>query len=449
MRTRLLSVAYICLASGLVFAQDQAPLSVPPPPPTLLDQISQSPAEYTQQMNDYKSDWRQAGPAGLGDQLRSHVVRLDKTDALTGKLAVIKGQPGRLSPIQSVKIRFVQNGEVKAETTPGLDGTFRVKNLEEGVYSMIAAGSGGFLAWSVNVQPKNEDIARMPKLMRAKYLAQEVKDSLDVEAAAVPPANFVPLRQLLQQYLPSEDSTLYLDGNDIPEGMQEDPQDAAQGTQLKHHQVMLTSEGKLLGRIRRLQPNSGRDLKIRQLNVFLLQGDRIVDQEEVSPNGTFAFEDVQAGVFSLVAAGTDGFLAFSIDVVNQEEPATETASRNGVLPVKFAKAQAALQIDVALCSPMDFNQQNLNRLTDNFVPQNNEAIANAGPAPAPAAGMPAAGAPAGGGFGGGGSGFGGGGAGGGLGGVLLGGAIGAGIGAVINDDDGVRQQASPASPSGT
>lgn len=453
----------LLLLTGLVIAQEQvgtpglpAPIGSEVPAevaPQASEEAESTP--YQLQKQDYKENWKQAGSGEgrLGDRLRSHIVRLNEDDTLLGRLTVIEPATGKPEPVQSVKIRFVRKGRVQAEVSPDANGSFSVKGLERGVYSMIAAGEDGFLAWSVNVQPKLADMAKLPPGLQRAMLAQEVKDELDVQAAAVPPANFIPLKELLTQYLPSEDSTLYLAGNDLPPDMDAPPRDADPGTSLKHHQVRLTDDGRLLGRIRRLQPDSGRDLRIRQLNVFLLQGDSITAQEDVAPNGTFAFEDMRPGVYSMVAAGRDGFLAFSIDVLGaRKEPVdldvTQTA--NQVVPAAFrVNADEGLQIDVALCSPADFNQQNLAALTDGFTNEPGAPIADAGFAPDfGGGGFPPMSGGAGPGMGGGGGGgFGGGGSGGGLGGVLLGGALGAGIGVILDDDDGQRKQASPSGTS--
>lgn len=443
-----LAICLITLTTLPISAQEIAPPpapTVPAMPATIQDTAPVAPPTQSLSRDDYKSDWRQAGTGanGLGNQLRSHIVRLDDNNALKGKLSVIGGS-GVLTPIESVKIRFVRKGEVKAQTAPNQDGSFVVRDLDPGVYSMVAAGSGGFIAWSVNVREKKADIAK--RLGHIPVWYQEAKTKLDVQAAAVPPTNFSPLKQLLRQYLPSEDSTLYLEGGDIPDDMLNPPADAIPGTSVNYHAVDLTPDGRLLGRIRRLQPDSGRDLRIRQLNVFLLKDNAIVAQEEVAPNGTFAFEDVSAGGYSMVAAGRDGFLAFSVYVRNARAASGDDKklAKSGLLPVRFPQGQAGLQIDVALCSPQDFNQQNLAQLTDGFTNDDGAPLASINGGFPPAGGAPAGMPGGGGGIGGGGGG--GGVPSGGLGGVLLGGAIGAGVGTILDDDDDQRQQASPSSP---
>lgn len=371
---------------------------------------------------------------GVRDQLRSQVVRLDENNELQGKVNVIDTVTGQLSAIQKIRIRFVRRGVVKALVTPGPDGTFTARNLEPGMYSMIAAGDDGFLAWAVNIQPRLKDVAKMPKWKRVRYLMQEASDSLDIDSAAVPPSNFDPLKSLLRTYLPKDDSVLSLDkpgdGDDVQPS-------TLPGSQLKHHQIQLTDDGRLLGRIRRLDASGGRSLRIRQLNVFLLRDNQIVSQEPVSPNGTFAFTELAPNVYSLVAAGRDGFVAFSIDVV--APAATQaTVTKSGVIPVGFGLQGGGIEFTIAPAS--DLNQQNVNQFTDNFAGNGEQVANNDDPPPPPLLPPGAAAPPTPPGFGGGG------GAGAGdLASFLTGGALGAGIYAIA-DNNRSRRRASPARP---
>ena len=139
-------ITALCLAfvSTIVLAQEQdsPPLSLPTPTPDETIPPPQEPARYDLKRGDYKQDWREAGTGEgrLGDRLRSHVVQLNDEDAVTGKLNLIQSN-GLLAPITDVKIRFVRHGEEKASVTPDIDGYFTVKDLEQGVYSMIASPS--------------------------------------------------------------------------------------------------------------------------------------------------------------------------------------------------------------------------------------------------------------------------------------------------------------------
>lgn len=468
-RTPVLVLGLAVFACNSAQAQVAPPAATPPTPPVeefaplplQSDQLKTDPppmptpaaeAQIPDDKNEYKSNWRQAGEGedGLGNRLRSHIVRLNEENEITGKITLIESVTGDLTPIEQVRIRFVRKGAVKAITTPNRDGSFTVKDLEPGVHSMIAAGRDGFLAWSVNVQPKLSDVAKMPKLLRTRFLLQEVKTTLSIEAAAVPPSNFVPLKSLLRGYLPSEESTLYMDGVAIPEEMDGPPPiDAQKGTTLRHHQVRLTRDGRLLGRIRRLQPDSGRDLKIRQLNVFLLRNNENVGQEPVAPNGTFAFNDLRPGVYSMVAAGRDGFLAFSIDVLNPAQTEATLPRQESHLHTaafRIDAAQLTIALDMALCPVEDLNAANLDAHTDGFAGEDAGGQL-ADNAPRGNAGGDFAGTP----------GMGGGPVGGGgvppsgslgLPGVLTSTAVGVGVASILDDDDG-RRRASAASPGHT
>ena len=160
-----------------------------------------------------------------------------------------------------------------------------------------------------------------------------------------------------------------------------------------------------------------------------------------------SFKDMQPGVYSLVGAGRDGFLAFSVDVLGalQDQatvPYESAAARSraaGMTPVAYRPIQDGLQIDAGLAPPSDFNQQNVNQVTDGFLDDDGNPVADGTAPDAPPAGGGAGGG--GGGLGGGGGGAGGGG--GGLGGLLLGAAAGAGAAAAFDNGDSNNGQSSP------
>jgi len=416
LRFTLSLIASLGVASTIV-AQDSAPATEEAPPPT--------PA-VTQQ----------AGPASL----RSHVVRLDSENKLNGRISLIDSATGNLISVSSVTVRLLRNGVLKAEARPADDGTFSV-SVEPGGYSMLASGPGAFLAMSVNVQPRVEDIAKLPRNVRLAMLSKKVSSQLAVSASAVPPTNFVALRALMGRYLPKKDSSLYLQTTDNNDTGADGALIA--GTDVQHQQVSITEDGLLRGRVRRLL---GDDARIRQLNVFLLRNNEYANQAPVNPNGTFEFKDTRPGVYSLVAVGRDGFLAFSIDVV-KTETATTRLGRNGIQTVGL-RMQQLPQIDGALVPPQDLNQENYRQ----FFNDNNQVADQNSVPPVMNDGtivgdMGGGGAFGGGGGGGtiGGGGGGGVGGGGGLAGALLGGAAGVGISALLDDDDS-RAQSSPGGP---
>ena len=150
------------------------------------------------------------------------------------------------------------------------------------------------------------------------------EEDLQIEAAAIPPT-FLELERIIEGYLPSDidlantvaDSSAPVESDHEAEGSFE---------------YALNEDGSFSGRV--LLPsggNDGRDLS--QLNVFLLQDDKVVGQDDVGENGEFDIAGVSEGVYGLVAAGQDGFAALPVRLtaaVNAQSNKQDTADEHYV-----------------------------------------------------------------------------------------------------------------------
>ena len=405
---------------------------------------------------DYQESWRQVGPdeGHLGQRLRSHHVRISEDGMVPGRLSVINPATGDPGSIQRIRVHFVQGGKVVQQVQPGEGGIFQVPGLEPGVYSMIAAGPAGFMAYSVFVLPAlNAQAANQPAQFRMVTFQKE-EAMLQIDGAAVPPADFSALRLLVQSYVPDSAILTQLTepiGPDLPKqaisrggfpGKGEKAEPEA-GTTIRSHSVRLQPDGRLLGRIRRLHPESGRPLRVRRTNVFFIHDDQIVAQTPVNELGTFVVRGIKPGVHSVVAVGVEGFLAFAVHILpgeGQRETSVESTVAKPVSHVRLVadggNPAGELEIDAALIDRQDFAQ--LRSVFGNNMPGGL----------GPGLGGPAMGGP-GGGAGGAGGGVGGGAGGAGAGGMadgLLGAGLAVGAGAAaaaaMQDDE----VASPARP---
>ncbi len=441
-------ICFLCFSS-VAFAQDSVP---EPQSDSIGDEptLPAPPAEVTLGKQDYKESWQQAGvTTELGNRLRNHVLRLGPDNQLQGRIGVIEQATGKLTPMTGGQVVFIQNGVVRATVIPDATGLLRTTELGPGVYSMIGCGRTEFVASSVNILPVNPNVVKFTKV------TQEDVSLLSFNTAAVPASDYGAVRSLLKTYLPATAGATLVDGTEAPEAMQTgDPANSTEGTEIRHHIVRLTEDGRLHGRVRHLQNGSGLDLKIKRLNMFLVKDNKFAHQVPVNPKGLFAFTGVRPGVYSLVAAGTDGFLAMGIDVLSpkrldstvpkqplEAEPRTEVSAKLQI---------EQLQLDVPLCAPCNFNQVNVQQHAGcvTYVPSA-PLVASAAPIEAAPAmiGYGGGGFPVGGGGFGGGFGGGAGAAGSGLGGILLATGLGVGATALLDDDDDSRRTvSSPASP---
>ena len=376
--------------------------------------------------DDY-SDWRQAGQGDdeFDDELRTHVLRLRDDGSLPGRLSIISSGGG-LIPIDDIFVRFLNNqGEIAAETRPDSDGRFVVDGLTEGTYAMVAGGADGFIVYSIYVEPaySEEFNARRPgnagDVQFVKYQIEE--SSLEVDATAVPPADFPVVYDLLNENLQPRDRNNYIEPEEgsipdvaTPRGNDDDQLASARaGTTVRTHDVYLGRNGELRGRVRNLHDRSGRPLKLTRMNIYFIYNNGIVAQVPIDQRGLFEVEGLRPGVHSVVAAGSDGFLAFSVNIRRSSNSQLNLSDAESEFVIPMALKQGGqFPIDASLVSSLFLNTENFDDALQEWAAAVESLASNATaqspltPSQLPA--FPGAGAPVGGGPGGfgGGGGFG-------------------------------------------
>lgn len=370
-------------------------------------------------------------------------IHLSVDGLLTGRFEAADPQTGELVRALRLEVLFLQNGRLVARAVPGESGVFQATGLHPGVYSMVVLGDVGFLAYAIEVLPP----AELP-----------LNDAGgQIHAAIVPPIDFPVVRQLIREHAPRPGVAQSVP--DVPRLMQTaQVQDAVnqETNRSAHmfHTLEIDADGSASGRLVRIDGAARVPRPVGEMNVFLIQSGRIVAESPVAADGTFRLRGLRPGYHSLVAAGTDGFAAMGIHIVE-----SQVQARNGreeaVRPVSNALAPIALAaqpggggivLEVPVINPADIGP------VQAFAGgAGGPAVGPLGPVPVPPppVAAPVAGVPGGfgGGFGGpfgGGGGFG---SGAGLLGALAGVGAGLGIGAAVFDEEDVPSVIiSPASP---
>lgn len=407
----------------------------------------------------------------LARRLRSFGLRLSSDGKLPGRITLIDPQTGERIIAEDVSVKFVQRGSIIQTVKPGLNGVFQASGIQPGIYSIIVAGKDGFMGFSARVLPAGNDLAEVTaddnQIHLTGYSSAQNDSGLQVDGAAVPRRDFRPLKEIVDVYLPRvgyskiHRSTKPLNHSNVKlvsaqtDGEQSDDKtsvppvptpattndegttgegvnvegneskltnvDATPATHNKSHAVRLTAAGDLAGRIRRLSPQTGRPMPVRRMNVFLLNNGELYTQSTVRENGTFLFRDVPAGVYSFVAASSEGFLAFGVELVSSSVD-TRTASLDipAELVANIFAMQDGTEFEGSIIPPED--SEIVRDEVDNLPEEDEEEDDEEGVPPADGG---AAGGTTGGGA------VGGGGVGGGGGGGLLGAALGAGVGAAV------------------
>lgn len=274
-----------------------------------------------------------AGDERLSETLRSHWITTNKEGNIEGRISAIEPSQSSLVPIEQLDVTLLRKGEKVGTASTDNDGQFLLEDVEPGIYTLVAAGQNGFLAYGVHVLPSLEEFdildlesnngGPLPQLhpdpienKRAYYVSHfgipadaVIQEDLQIDAAAVPP-EFTTLERISQNYLPGA-AALTL-GKDV-----DDMKAIEKSIEIrKGFQFPLAEDGSFHGRIQPIATEDGKLTKLREMNLFLIQDDLEVARVPVEENGRFKIEDVDPGVYSIVAAGQDGFAALSVELVS-------------------------------------------------------------------------------------------------------------------------------------
>ncbi len=258
----------------------------------------------------------------MSETLQAHWITTNNEGNLEGRISAIDPTQSITIPIEKLSVSLLQKGQKIRKTTTGNDGRFTMEDVEPGVYTLVGAGQSGFLAYGIHVLPKLEQVDQTDRNtqldqseLKAYYVSHlgvpqdvVVVDELQIDAAAVPP-EFSSLQRISQNYLPS--SSAFGIVRDL-----DDVKATEKGAEITGgFKYPLSATGGLEGRIQPIATSDGEPAKLSEMNIFLIQDDIEAARVTVEENGKFAVEGVEPGVYSLIAAGKDGFAAMSLELV--------------------------------------------------------------------------------------------------------------------------------------
>ena len=356
-RWRSLSIAIV---SGLmaawipaVFGQDLQPQSADGPlgsteAATADRDLNLGPNNNRPSDDGEAGDWRD--PAEF---IRAHWVRLTPNRQLVGQIQTVADNDRLTRPVD-MTVEIYRDGQSKGKANV-VDGRFTLVGtdpggLTPGVYSMIARGDDGFLAYGLQLLPPLEadNPLGMRAVDKATQLVQaiEARGMLEIRSTAVPPT-FKQLKRILEQnypkmrqkFVPETAFQPFLEeaiANEEPgfdeetgphsmRGTEELSSDETPGddtvgaTTITMQPVFLDENNRMLGRLYGIDAKTGRPQKVNKTTVFVLKNDRQITTAEVDERGFFSLSLRRPDIYSLVAAGEDGFGAVSFRAVGIDE----------------------------------------------------------------------------------------------------------------------------------
>ncbi|MCA9073872.1 MAG: hypothetical protein KDA93_02480 [Planctomycetaceae bacterium] len=283
---------------------------------------------------------------------------------------VKKSVAGRLAPAGQGGISFVREGNLIQETPIGAGGIVQVSNLDFGPYSIFVNGPDGFAAIGTWIAPASD--------------GYDVTGS-GIEIALVPPVDMPLVEGIIYDHLQLGGGAAFGQNEtrqpntpqlaDSPRNMDAtsdvnhesvqaiDDGVAFQGTisrnLLQGHGFEIRPDGTIVGKIVRSTPPSTPEPPIPNLDVYFVQGGQVLAEGRTDYNGVFSVRGLHHGVYSMVIASADAFLAIAAKVHpptgNVDVPAPVTGINfGGPNPKEESQTVALLtmQTTVAQASPV-------------------------------------------------------------------------------------------------
>lgn len=310
-------------------------------------------------------DWNEADADGEGTSnvIRAHWVNLTSTGELIGRISTFTPNAVELQPTSGLQVRIVRDGISVGQAETDSDGRFVVGGLSPGVYTLVATGARGFIAYALNLlpaeaRPRDGNASTLRDGPIRLVQLEQAERQLKIDSAAVPPT-FKTLKAIVRDYYDefaegsvkeadfveavAADQQAALPGADQAQGaerrrgsrelLERPVENARDATTIHHHDVPLLADGSMVGRLYGADQFTGRPRMVQDVNVFIIEDDLIVAQVKVDEFGVFTAKGLAPGPYSLVAAGKDGFGAVGFRLV--AAAAAPVQARSGRNQVNF------------------------------------------------------------------------------------------------------------------
>lgn len=363
-----------------------------------------------------------ATAAELGQQLTiNQWVRLAEDGTLNGRL-MATSLDGSALGVDGVEVTVQQDGGEAFDATSNVDGEFSITGVTPGIYSLTARGETSFASCAMHVVGSDVETARDLPIQSLISLA-DVDQSI-VQGAMVRylPPTFEPIRHSIEE----------ADLTGLRTRVVSD-----------HLFKVAQTDGGLSGVIYAAGAEADVLEGAAMTNVFVLREGTEVARITTEDDGSFRLDDMEAGVYSVIAVGPDGIGSIGFQLIAEDDLATAAIiGRDGTSLIQdFAPAgslgmQVAPPVGGGVGSDVLLSEQIVGPCTTcGDVPGVVAPISGCNTCGAAGGGFAGGGIGGYGGVAGGAGGFGGGLAGGGLGRLALLGGLGAAIAIAASDDD--------------
>ena len=239
-------------------------------------------------------------------------VQIDESNSIKGSVVALHGLDS--VPLTKMRVTLSQNGKPIVEDDTDVIGEFLLENVTPGLYTLKAEGGASVAMFSLVVLDRVAG-KHLPNTLSVRVMAESGR-----------------LSEIMR-------------GQSSPTQMSyEVPRTDPLGKNRKvtaSHQVMLDSNGTLIGRLGKASAK----VDMSKMTVFLMKDGEEVGRGRVAADGSFAISGVAPNCYGLVAAGEQGFAAIGFCAVNRAVASTK--SNREIFVAQSMQTPSSLNIEVA------------------------------------------------------------------------------------------------------
>ncbi len=255
----------------------------------------------------------------LNDLFSRQWVRSDASGRVSGTLVQLTDT--KSVPIEGLPVALIKDGKVAYVATSDVDGNFTYNDVEPGLYSLVSRTNQSIAAFAVQILDYKS--------------AEHLPSSIDVRIirSAGDKIKEIVRSQTVPTSLTRVDSSVAAPADPI----------ASNRRFASSPVVRLDAEGKLQGQLAR-SGMSGADSNLTGMSVYVLKDGVEVARSEVDVNGHFGISGLSEGVYGFIAAGSNGFVATSFQVLDAK--VSQTSADGKQLVGLFHKSCPKLNCEV-------------------------------------------------------------------------------------------------------
>lgn len=295
------------------------------------DQLPQLPQQSVE-VNEDRSGWDAAGTGKvegrLSETLRANWVMVDANGLLRGTVIGFEGKA-----VTDVVVKLIRNGQVINSTAVNAQGQFSFNNVQQGTYGLVGFGEEHFFAFGFDaIRNSNNPKANAARSITVMAGPNATTINTDWISFFGPKVKYRVYGRFLSKEGSDDPARLY-----GTEGLSVHYPAAVPSTTIQSHAVTALSDGRLIGRVHQIDSLNGRPVDVRNTRVLLLKDDDIYAATSTDNYGVFEYTDIEAGFYTIVAAGDDGLAAIGLEVVKTEPSSTNDPEFDAqVVPIDLA-----------------------------------------------------------------------------------------------------------------